>query len=233
MIALSAMLSVGVAPAAEVGFESADAIDLEESVAAVNEGELQFLHRPPAKKVHRHFNGIDISPGSLADGWVSLRQCHENLDPVPSAQIVFRQDGIRGIRILSADSIGKAWVQGHTIQLEDVGLEARLCLTSESRALRSLGNGAYVLRNGPFMRRFLDGYYPMQVSMTISYPAEILLPLGHWPEAQDGFSVGQQEGEVSMDALFEGRLFTCFLFCDRRVGDCAADVAVCDAPMER
>jgi hypothetical protein len=42
---------------------------------------------------------------------------------------------------------------------------ARLCLSAQTRALRNTGNGYFNLVNGPYMRKFLDGYYPMRVTL--------------------------------------------------------------------
>jgi hypothetical protein len=230
---VSLMLSLSMALGAEDPFDSLATDDLEDRVASVNEGDLRFLVKPPPNRFHHHSNFIDISALSLNDGWVMLRQCHENIDPVPTAQVVFRPGGIRALRIVSAENIGKAWVQGHTIQLEDVRAQAKLCVSAESRAFHALGGGVYGLRNGPFMRRFLDGFYPLRVHMEISYPPEILELMAHQPETQNGFSVDQRTGGVSVDTLFDGRLFTCFLFCDRRVAHCAADASECDVLSER
>lgn len=52
----------------------------EKKVAQVNEGEWVFIEEPVAQAAHHHINQIIISPYSLESGWVSLRQCHHNLD---------------------------------------------------------------------------------------------------------------------------------------------------------
>jgi hypothetical protein len=227
VIAVSLFGPPGSDPRAQEPLDPFEGLDLEARVAAVNEGDLHFLDKPPDSAFHHHLNEIEIIPGSLADGWVTLRQCHENIDPVPAAQVLYRADGIRDLEIASTLNIGKAWVQGHTVQLEDVKAQARLCVTGESQAFQALGNGVYRLRNGPFMRRFLDGFYPLRVKMNIAYPADILVPAGNAPEEQTGFAVERREGSISVDALFEGRLQTCFLFCDRRLGSCPGAPADC------
>jgi hypothetical protein len=62
------------------------------------------------------------------------------------------------------------------------------------------------------MRSFLDGYYPMHVSL------EIVLPPGNWrlfgsrPARQPGFEVQYAAGTVTADAWFSGRLYTEFHF---------------------
>ncbi|MGD2084017.1 MAG: alpha/beta hydrolase [Chromatiales bacterium] len=186
--------------------------DPEARALAVNEGELELLAQPPGKPVHHHHNEIFIEPGSLRTGWVRLEQCHEHLDPVPALEIVYHPERIRKLRVLSLESVGQALVVDHSIQLEDVRPGGRICVSAESRALSDLGEGRFELRNGPFMRRFLDGYYPMRVSMAIHHPEDVRLH-GHEPGAQPGFDVLSTPGQVTMDAWFEGKLYTRFRFC--------------------
>jgi hypothetical protein len=62
------------------------------------------------------------------------------------------------------------------------------------------------------MRRFLDGYYPMRVSMQIDYASSGLQLIAMKPERQQGFDVTEQDGSLAFDAWFEGRLKTEFLF---------------------
>lgn len=195
------------------------AFELEERIAAVNEGSLQFLPEAPAG-AHRHLNRIEIQPESLDSGWIRLTQCHEQLDAVPAAQILFNPEGIRDLRVLSARHIGQAEVEGHSIQLRDIGKDAALCIGGESRALYALGDGRYRLRNGPYMRRFLDGYYPLRVRLEVSYPPADLAFLQHQPAAQPGFDVSLQPGRVTLEAAFEGRLHTCLDFCQSTQSDC-------------
>jgi len=186
--------------------------DLEEQIAAVNESELRLLGEGTPTHAHMHENRIRISPDSLADGWVALEQCHERLDAVPRAQIVFNPERIRDIRITGAAHIARAWVEGHTVQLEDIASAARLCISANSHALTNLGEGYYRLRTGPYMRRFLDGYYPMRVMIDIEYPAQILSFVRSHPMAQPGFALRSEQGRIRVDASFEGKLYTCLDF---------------------
>jgi len=218
----------GLAAAGDDGSEGwPDEPDLAEQVAAVNDGELAFIPAAAAEGAHTHLNRIRITAESLEGGWVSLVQCHEHLDAVPAAQILFRAGGIRDLTIDEARDIGHAWVEGHSVQLEDVGADARLCLHAESRALYALGDGLYRLRNGPYMRRFLDGYYPMRVALAIDYPAELIHLVGQSPATQSGFDVHTTTHGIDVDATFEGRLVTCFDFCSNGSGDCAPMAPPC------
>lgn len=177
--------------------------DSEQRALAVNEGELAFLTTPPQRAVHHHANELRIEPQSLSHGWVGVRQCHDNLDPVPALQIVFGD--IRDIEIVETRDLGRAWVDGNSIQVEDIRPGARLCLEAQTRALHPLGNGQYELRTGPYMRRFLDGYYPMRVSVDVRYPATLTAQLVT-PVEQPGFTPEHRPGAWSIDTLFEGRL---------------------------
>lgn len=182
------------------------------SAADVNEGELVFLAKPPAKPVHHHHNVLTISDATVADGWAKLKQCHENLDKVPATQIVFREDRIRGLKVLSFSGIEKAWVEGGTVQLRQVGQGAKVCLETESKVLYPQPDGTYHVANGPFMRRFLDGYYPMHVSMEVVLRATKLQFLDITPGKQTGFKVSIAPTSVKFDAWFEGRLNTLLRF---------------------
>lgn len=183
-----------------------------ESAYHVNEGELRFLDKPPAKAVHHHQNHFRIDADSLATGWVRLVQCHDHLDAVPRSQITFREGFVRDLKVLSAHAVGNAWIEGASVQLVDVQRGARLCLAADTRALRNTGNGYFNLYSGPYMRRFLDGYYPMRLTLEIEYPPDLLSLLDVSPGVQPGFSIEDSPGHLRMDALFEGALQTLVQF---------------------
>lgn len=174
----------------------------------VNEGRLEFLARPPDAPVHHHHNAITISKSTLQDGWSRLKQCHNHLDPVARAEIVFREGRVRNLSIDHQAGIDKAWISDHNVQLTNVRRPSRLCLSAETKAMAPDGTGGYVLRNGPFMRRFLDGYYPMRVTMRVRYPCSMLEISKIEPHPQPGFRVSHTGCTVAIHALFEGRLHT-------------------------
>jgi hypothetical protein len=178
------------------------------SVADVNDGDLRFLAQGPDKPVHHHQNHITIDDASLAEGWVHLRQCHTHLDAVPSSQVTYREGFVRNLRLTRAEGIGQTWVQGHTVQLENVGPNAVLCIEADTRALSPLEGNSHFLRNGPYMRRFLDGYYPMRVSLSVQLATPRLRFAGISPPAQTGMQVRATPQGVDIEALFEGQLRT-------------------------
>ena len=203
---LSALALAAGAPAGAV-----DDFDMR-SADAVNEGALRFLEAPPAAAVHHHQNRVRITPGSLRSGWVELQQCHTHMDAVPRSQITFREGYVRGLGIDTFSGIGRAWVEGPSVQLKDVARGARLCLSAQTRALRDAGNGYYNLSHGPYMRKFLDGYYPMHVTLDIEYPAAQLRLLDVSPARQPGLAHDEAPGRVKLDTHFEGELRLLFQF---------------------
>lgn len=178
---------------------------------AINDGELTFLTQPPDQPVHHHHNTLIVDRSSIDTGWIKLQQCHEHLDVIQRVQILYHEDRIRDLHITETKNVGEAWVQGHTVQLRDVKANARLCVEAESRALRAQEDGTYLLQNGPFMRKFFDGYFPMRVSIDVRIPDNLDL-LDIEPAEQQGFKVIRGDHSLYLDAWFEGRLITRILF---------------------
>jgi hypothetical protein len=101
----------------------------------VNEGELEFLKTPPKDKaVHTVTNTITISDASLETQWVTLHQCHKNLDAVAASEIVYQYEQMRNLRVEHYYGIDKAWVENQTVQMTDIerGLPCALWLMCES-----------------------------------------------------------------------------------------------------
>ena len=185
-------------------------MELEERSLAVNEGELQLLHEPPKERVHYHHNRLFITQKSLDTGWVVMYQCHTGLDRVPALQIVYNRQRIRNLKIETVRNIGAARVEDHTVQLEYVGDDSKLCITAETRALVQ-GDGSYYLKNGPFMRQFLDGFYPMRVRVEVFYPVALLKLKSIKPVGAEDTTT-RHTGYIDFDVWSVGRLFTEFEF---------------------
>jgi len=131
---------------------------------------------------------------------------------VPRAQITFREGFVRDLRVDSSTHIKQAWIEDASVQLVNVEPGARLCLSAQTRALRNTGNGYFNLTNGPYMRKFLDGYYPMRVTLEIDYPPRTLQLIDISPQAQPGLILDARSGAIRMDAFFEGELQTLIQF---------------------
>jgi len=181
--------------------------DPEAVINAVNEGDLVFLLKAPLMPVHHHRNTMTIGTESIRTGWVRLEQCHENLDRFPRAEIVYNKNRVRNLKLTWYKNIEKAWAEGESIQLENIRANAVVCMQAESRALRAQPDGSFIIQNGPFMRKFLDGYYPMRVSMDIHLPKGLVFS-GVSPIQQKGFSIIQNGRNIHFDAWFKGRLVT-------------------------
>jgi len=173
---------------------------------AVNEGALEFLTEQPERRVLHTRNWLTISAASLMSGWVELRQCQGNLDPVDRVEIVYRYQAMRNLQVLSARGVGSARIVNDAVQMTQVGADAEVCIAAEVRVLRPAGDGRFVLQSGPFHRRFLDGYYPVRLDYRVSFPPGLLVLENIQPPGQPGFEVETDAGGVRIEALFEGRL---------------------------
>ncbi len=178
-----------------------------EKARNVNEGDLVFLDvrpEPDAPRLEKH---LFLSPESLVTGWARMEQCHHHLDPVPAAEVVYNGERTRAIEITHSKRIGSAAVEGYSVQMREIRKGAILCVGAESKALESLPDDAgFLVENGPFMRRFLDGYYPMQVKLVIEWPPGLLELVETVPAEQPGHAVAHDDGSVTIRAHFEGRL---------------------------
>ncbi|WP_455206451.1 hypothetical protein [Kaarinaea lacus] len=191
------------APDAEQLFEG----NFEEKALQVNEGELEFLSTPPTDKlVHTVTNTITISDSSLETQWVTLHQCHKNLDAVATSEIVYQYEQMRNLRVEHYYGMDKAWVENQSVQMKDIEKGATLCVVADVRILKPNDKGGFVLRNGPYYRKFLDGYYPFHVQVNINYPKSSLVLNTTHPKPQHGFDVEEDSGRLTMDAWFEGKL---------------------------
>lgn len=185
--------------------------DDEPSTEQVSEGALQFIS-PPKKAVLHSINTLTIDENSLDNGWVGLVQCYKHLDAVPVAEVVYRYRQMRGLRITASHNIGSAQLQGQSVQLRDVLRGAELCIRAEVRIFYQNPDQTYSLINGPFHRKFLDGYYPYHVTLNIHYPGKRLILERTRPATQSGFEVKQAANSLTIDSHFEGMLNTEIIF---------------------
>jgi len=172
----------------------------------INTGTLRFLDHDPPGGVHEQSMQVHITADSLLSGWVITRQCHRRMDAIRAMEFVFRKGRTRGLRVLSSEKIDKAWVEGDSVQLTGVAQGAELCLAAEVHSLQTSPDGVgWVLTSGPFLRRFLDGYFPIQLTLSVEYPSDrirlvSLDPPGLLPHTRN------VTGLIRIDTRFEGRL---------------------------
>ena len=179
---------------------------VEPAVPQVGAGELAFLTSAPGGRVLHSDNRLTIGAHSLEDGWVALEQCYRGLDPVPDAEIEYAYKAMRGLRLLSWTGIGVARAHASSVELQEISEAVQLCVAAEVRIFSRGDDGVYRLRNGPFHRRFLDGFFPMRVTLEVHFPADHLHLLSVSPAAQAGFRVERSSGRFDIDALFAGSL---------------------------
>jgi len=183
-----------------------EALDARFSTRDVNEGELEFLTERPQGRILRTTNRLTITLDSLHTGWVRLAQCQSSLDPVDSIQVLYRYTGMRDLRVVSARNMAGAQVEANTVQLSGVEEGGEVCIEADVRVLNPDGQGGYLLRSGPFHRRFLDGYYPVELVYRVTWPGDLLALRQAQPREQPGIALHVAPGELSIDALFEGKL---------------------------
>ncbi|MFI9655072.1 hypothetical protein ABGV17_10105 [Guyparkeria sp. GHLCS8-2] len=177
-----------------------------EKARQVNEGELEFQSGAPHDDAARMEKHLVLDRYSLDSGWAEMNQCHYHLDPAPAVEIVYNPDRTRDIRITGRDGVGQAEVDGPSVQMREIERGASLCVEAEVLAILPHPDKAgYVVDNGPFMRRFLDGYYPMQVRLEVSWPEGMLALQKSEPPAQPGLAIKANPRGVTLDAHFEGR----------------------------
>lgn len=178
----------------------------------VDEAELVFLAELPDKPPLHSINEITIDANSIENGWVRIAQCYKNLDPVAKTDIVYRYRFMRNLKISSKLNIGAARARGQTIELEDVKDKAEICINAEVRVFYQNPDGSFSLVNGPYHRKFLDGYFPYHVTLIIHYPENILTHIANQPVEQNGFRIKKELNKLSIDTVFSGTLNTEIIF---------------------
>ena len=183
---------------------AATALELDD---VAREGELRFLSQRPDPGAYWYESQVQIGPESLETGVVSLQTCHHALDPNRRIVVAFNPQRVQQIDIASTEGVGRAWVEGHRVELADVQRGGKVCIALRSRALERLeGSERWRLHAGPLMRRYLDGYLPMQAQLSFRWPAGLLKVTSTAPAVQPGVKVDAQGDGLAMDIVFAGRM---------------------------
>lgn len=173
-----------------------------------SDSHLKFIATPTDKAALHSVNAISISRQSLITGWVELVQCYQHLDAVPVMEVVYHYKNMRNLTIIKKQNIEQAYVQGQSVQLENVTKNARLCVQSEVRIFYKNKDGSYTLVNGPFHRQFLDSYFPFHLTLKINYPSALLEFINSKPSARPGFEIKQSGNTLLIESYFTGKLYT-------------------------
>jgi hypothetical protein len=185
--------------------------DDELPTSKVNDGQLIFLKSNAKKNIFHSVINIFIGQNSLDNGWTRLTQCYSNLDPIHRTAVVYRKNLIKNLKVLSSRNIKFANVSGNKVLLKDVTKDATLCIGANARNFYQNEDKSFSLVNGPYHRKFLDGYYPYHLKLNIHYIPKLKFNYGT-PKQQPGFQVNQDSNSLSIDTLFKGRLKTEFRF---------------------
>lgn len=170
------------------------------------EGELRFLAERPDPGAYHYTSRVQISPDSLRTGVVELSTCHHQLDPNARIVIAFNPERVQDIRIAASDGIEKAWVDGHRVELQHVRRGASVCIDVRSRALAVVGENQWRLHAGPLMRRYLDGYLPMEARLAFEWPEGLLRVQQTQPPAQPGVQLTTGPAGAALNLVFAGRM---------------------------
>ncbi len=199
---LPLMLAAADTPAQENWLDD----DSESRALQVNEGQLNFISPIENRSILHSDTHLWITPESMQTGWIKMRQCYRHLDRVSRTDVVYAYREMINFKVTKAKHIAQFRVKSHSVELEDVGKGAELCVRANVRILNRLSSKTFGMINGPYHRKFLDGYYPYHVSLTVHYPAGELQLEQVAPAPGNGFYVTQQTGTLSIESWFEGEL---------------------------
>lgn len=170
------------------------------------EGQLKFLAVHPDPKAYRYTSHVRITENSLTSGIVDLTTCHLQLDPIRKVVIAFNPKRLQELEIRSASGMESVEVNGHHVVMTNVTRGATICIDLKSKALDQIDAQSYRLQAGPLMRRYLDGYLPMQATLRFEWPAGRLSLKQTNPAAQPGVKLTQDHNQAELDITFAGRL---------------------------
>ena len=170
------------------------------------EGQIKFFSVRPDPQAYRYESSVRISEDSLSSGLVGLSTCHRALDPNARIVIAFNPERVRHIAITSTEGVGHAEVVDHRVEMSQVQRGGSICIDLVSRALERTSAQRWRLHAGPLMRRYLDGYLPMQASLSFHWPDGLLRLSETRPGVQPGVQVTGNRQGARMDLVFAGRL---------------------------
>jgi len=178
----------------------------------VDKGQLVFLSKLPDKPPLHSVDEITIDSNSIDNGWVKFEQCYRQLDPIGKVDVIYSYRFMRDLQISSVQHIGAAWIRKQRIELEDVKKDAELCVKAEIRVFYQNPDKSFSLVNGPYLRKYLDGYFPYHVTLIVHYPENRLELIGSLPVEQAGFKINKEKNKLLIDTIFSGTLNTEIIF---------------------
>lgn len=170
------------------------------------DGELRFLAQRPDPDAYAYDAQLHIDTDSLRTGVVRLRTCHRQLDPNARVVVAFNAQRILGLEVEHTEGIQSTEVVGHQVELRGVQRGAVACISVRSRVLEAVAPNRWRLHAGPLMRRYLDGYLPMQAELSFAWPPGLLQLVASTPEVQPGVVIEHGPAGARMDLTFAGRM---------------------------
>ena len=180
----------------------AQAMELSDVVTG---NELRFLATRPDPQGYWYESRVTLDADSLTTGVVHLHTCHRQLDPTHRIVIAFNRERVKHIAVASSEGVGSAEVVDQRVELKDVKRGGSVCVQLTSRALDVTDSG-WRLHAGPLMRRYLDGYLPMQAKLSFGWPKGLLALARTEPQAQPGVVLTQADDGAQLDITFAGRM---------------------------
>lgn len=185
--------------------------DSELNAIAISSGEIRWIEPEKTKNSYRLETDLFIPKSALDDGWINFQQCHFELDAVPKIEVVYHPDKTRSLALSSSKKIEHITVNQASVTLEKVSKGAFVCISGQSKALIKTAKG-YTLNRGPYMRKFLSGYYPMHLKEQINWNKVPLTLISPESTNQLGKSIIATSKHISANYWFEGKLQTHYNF---------------------
>lgn len=170
------------------------------------EGELRFLAQRPDPNAYAYDARVEIDADSLRTGLVTMHTCHRQLDPNRRVVVLFNRERVQRIDITERSGIQGAWVDENRVELASVERGGHVCIALRSRALDTTADGQWTLNAGPLMRRYLDGYLPMEATLQVRWPSGLLQVAATEPAVQPGVRLQQASDGATLQVVFAGRL---------------------------
>lgn len=180
--------------------------DSETTQKNMHEDKPIFLDENQTEKILHSKNLVIITKESIDTGWVTIEQCHYNLDEIMETQIVYQYKSMRNLKILSTSNIENAWVEKNSVLLNNTKDDASICISVDAKIFYQKPNKTFTLVSGPYHRKVLDSYLPIHVSYAVKYPAKYLQYIGIKPDLKDKLRLLLQQGKVAVDTYFKGKL---------------------------
>lgn len=138
------------------------------NTALVNEGQLTFVDPELTAGKYALFNQIRFLGDSMQSRQIAFTQCHKHLDAIRAIDIVYNAQTISDLQVTSSKNIENYQVENDKVELYQVGKDAEICISGKSKTLSyNPESQLWELQRGPYMRKFLDGYYPMHLQESI------------------------------------------------------------------